>query len=322
MRRIFRTKDEETSYWLSYSDMMAGLLLMFVIVISFTMMQAKSQYEEDTRKLLSQQTTLEEQRRTLEEQRETMETQQTTLEEQETTLQSQQKELAEKEAALLTQSTQLEEAKTTLDTQQQTMDQQQKTLDEQTKELEAQKAAAAVQQKELQDKQATVDSQSEQLISQQLLLAQQTETLEEQQRQLDEQRSALQSQTVKLEEQQLKIESQQTQMQELIGIRTELVEALKQAKCRWIPKPARLCLTPTCSLTLMRRSSGRREKISCRISFPSILMCFSGTNLRITSRKSSSKDTPIRTATISQTSRSHSRERWPWHRTALRTKAA
>ena len=32
MRRL-RRMDEETTYWLSYSDMMAGLLLTFVLIM-------------------------------------------------------------------------------------------------------------------------------------------------------------------------------------------------------------------------------------------------------------------------------------------------
>ena len=44
---MFRRKqDEETNYWLSYSDMMAGLLLCFVLIISLTMLRAKVQYDE------------------------------------------------------------------------------------------------------------------------------------------------------------------------------------------------------------------------------------------------------------------------------------
>ena len=54
-RRRRRREDEDHSYWLSYSDMMAGLLLMFVIIISFTMMQAKRQYERDAKELAKQQ---------------------------------------------------------------------------------------------------------------------------------------------------------------------------------------------------------------------------------------------------------------------------
>ena len=38
--------EEETSYWLSYSDMMAALLLTFVLIIAFTMLQSKKQYDK------------------------------------------------------------------------------------------------------------------------------------------------------------------------------------------------------------------------------------------------------------------------------------
>ena len=52
MARRHRSTDEGTSYWLSYSDMMAALLLIFVLIISLTMMQAKHQYEEKEQELL------------------------------------------------------------------------------------------------------------------------------------------------------------------------------------------------------------------------------------------------------------------------------
>lgn len=53
-----RNGDEETNYWLSYSDMMAALLLVFVLIISFTMLQSKRQYEEKEAKLQEQQSKL------------------------------------------------------------------------------------------------------------------------------------------------------------------------------------------------------------------------------------------------------------------------
>ncbi|MBR1524131.1 MAG: hypothetical protein IJ641_06730, partial [Lachnospiraceae bacterium] len=52
MKRIRRNRDEETTYWLSYSDMMAGLLLTFVLIIAFTMLHAKMQYDEKETELL------------------------------------------------------------------------------------------------------------------------------------------------------------------------------------------------------------------------------------------------------------------------------
>ncbi len=65
-----KSLDEETSYWLSYSDMMAALLLTFVLIISFTVLQAKKQYEEKEAELHQQQVTMEEQQQIMEKQQE------------------------------------------------------------------------------------------------------------------------------------------------------------------------------------------------------------------------------------------------------------
>lgn len=64
-RRRHNSNDEETSYWLSYSDMMAALLLIFVLIISFTMLQAKKQYELKEKELISQQDLIEKQQEQL-----------------------------------------------------------------------------------------------------------------------------------------------------------------------------------------------------------------------------------------------------------------
>ena len=53
MARNFRRKqDEETTYWLSYSDMMAGLLLTFVLVIALTVLHANIQFDMKQQELL------------------------------------------------------------------------------------------------------------------------------------------------------------------------------------------------------------------------------------------------------------------------------
>lgn len=64
-KRHRRRDEEETSYWLSYSDMMAALLLIFVLIISFTLMQSKRQYESRQDELEKQQKTIEEQEKLL-----------------------------------------------------------------------------------------------------------------------------------------------------------------------------------------------------------------------------------------------------------------
>lgn len=46
-----RKQDEEQTYWLSYSDMMAGLLLCFVVIIAVTMLNSKVQYDQKQEEL-------------------------------------------------------------------------------------------------------------------------------------------------------------------------------------------------------------------------------------------------------------------------------
>ena len=93
MKFIRNTDDEETSYWLSYSDMMAALLLIFVLIISFTMMQAKKRYEEKESELAEQQSKLIEQQLEAENQKEQMKEQQDLLERQQQLLEEQQVQL-------------------------------------------------------------------------------------------------------------------------------------------------------------------------------------------------------------------------------------
>ena len=67
-RKKTETDNEETTYWLSYSDMMAALLLVFVLIISFTMLQAKRQYEDKEKQLEEQQNMLVQQQEIMEQQ--------------------------------------------------------------------------------------------------------------------------------------------------------------------------------------------------------------------------------------------------------------
>lgn len=54
----WKRNDEETTYWLSYSDMMAGLLLVFVLIISVTMLRARVQYDEKEQELVGKEEAL------------------------------------------------------------------------------------------------------------------------------------------------------------------------------------------------------------------------------------------------------------------------
>ena len=149
-RKRRKSEDEETSYWLSYSDMMAGLLLVFVLVISFTILQAKAQYEAKEEELAQQALIIF----------------------------SQQEELTDKESQLEDQQSQLDEAQSLLEEQQGELDEAQSLLEEQQGELEEQKSAVEVL-KELLAKQEALLAEKEALVGEQ------QQALEEQQEQLD-----------------------------------------------------------------------------------------------------------------------------------------
>ena len=145
-----KSEDEETSYWLSYSDMMAGLLLVFVLVISFTILQAKAQYEAKEEELAQQALIIF----------------------------SQQEELTDKESQLEDQQSQLSEAQSLLEEQQGELDEAQSLLEEQQGELEEQKSAVEVLKELLANQEAL-------LAEKEALVGEQQQALEEQQEQLD-----------------------------------------------------------------------------------------------------------------------------------------
>ena len=138
-RRRRRREDEEASYWLSYSDMMAGLLLVFVLIISFTILQAKAQYEAKEEELA----------------------------EQALIIYAQQEELASKEGLLDDQQTQLDEQQSELDAARLLLETQQTELDENKSAVEVMRELLANQEAELAAKQELVDSQQEELDAQQ-----------------------------------------------------------------------------------------------------------------------------------------------------------
>ena len=96
-RRFHRKQDEETNYWLSYSDMMAGLLLCFVLIISLSVLHARVQYDEKETELLGKEQELIVQSDALRDERATVAAQQSLLEEQQATLEKQQSALVQQQ---------------------------------------------------------------------------------------------------------------------------------------------------------------------------------------------------------------------------------
>ena len=206
------------SAWISYSDMMAALLLLFVLFLCYSVYQYFLMLETKTAELDEQSTLLSMQQSTLAQQ-------QTTLDEQQTLLDSQQK---------------------TLDEQRETLFAQQSTLEQQQAELVAQQSA-------LLNKENELTSALTQLEEQKGLLADQTLTLEEQQKiilaaqqalsvkeaelsaaniELENKQQALADATILLGEQQYAMDQQQKKLDDLVGVRTQIVRELTDALSR------------------------------------------------------------------------------------------
>ncbi|MBO6138026.1 MAG: OmpA family protein [Lachnospiraceae bacterium] len=127
--RLRRKQDEETTYWLSYSDMMAGLLLTFVLIISFTMLHSKMQFDEKETQLLGKEQELSIQADELEEERATVASQKLKLDEQKEMLNAQEQALAEQGEKIAIQEKTLLEQHELLNKLQAVMSEQQEKLD-------------------------------------------------------------------------------------------------------------------------------------------------------------------------------------------------
>lgn len=154
MARIRRkqTEYQETSFWQSYSDMMAGVLLMFILIICgalFMLMQVKNSYDASELELHQREAELEEAILENLGYLDLTDMQQALLTEQQATLDEQQAKLDEQQAAL--------EAAQAL-------------LAEQQAQLAASQTLLSLQKAELEDKEAQISLQKEELASQTLQL--------------------------------------------------------------------------------------------------------------------------------------------------------
>ncbi len=135
-RKHHRKLDEETTYWLSYSDMMAGLLLCFVLIISFTLLQSRVQFDLDEAKLIGKEKELIIQSDALEKERQTIASQQKLLDEQTLTMSQQQKTLEEQQEELIRQETAIKMQSEEIAKQQKMMEELRKTLADQQIKLD------------------------------------------------------------------------------------------------------------------------------------------------------------------------------------------
>ena len=139
MKKVNRKRMDDSSahnVWRSYSDMMSGLLLLFVLIMAVCLMQAQKNYAEklaEQAKQLRTQTELEQTQQQVNEQQAQLALQQETLDEQKSTLDKQESTLAEQASAL-------EELQKALENQELILVQKESELDENQLRLEESQA--------------------------------------------------------------------------------------------------------------------------------------------------------------------------------------
>ena len=142
MRRRKKTEESGFNVWRSYSDMMAGVLLLFVLIMCVTLFQAQKSYNEsiqerDEKIALQEQYTAE------------LLAQQNALDEKDSKLSSQDEQLSQQKQLLAELAAQLKEQQATLDAQQKTLDEQQVTMDKQQSDLDEKTNLLATQQQKI-----------------------------------------------------------------------------------------------------------------------------------------------------------------------------
>ena len=218
MRRYGRNHNhngESGTLWISFSDLMSALMLIFVLILFYAVYQYYDMLEIKTAELLrqsgildqqSQQLTLSQQE--LEAKEQALTQAQTELENKELELNEQSQKLSETEQAQL-----LLQAKLVL--QEDTLNSMQTRLTEQEKELDAA-------QNRLNSAQARLDTAQAQLEDAQAAQRAQQALLTEQQLQMEAQQALL-------TQQQTQMEAQQAQLDKLVGVKSAIIEELIRA---------------------------------------------------------------------------------------------
>ena len=143
-KRKGREVFQAPSYWQSYSDMMAGVLLLFVLIMCVTLFQAQKSYnesiqerddkialqEEYTQQLLDKQTALDEKEGTIQNQDEQLKSQDEQLKTQQEKLDEQQQQLTALAAKLKEQEATLKSQQSALDTKTAQLKSQQEQIDQ------------------------------------------------------------------------------------------------------------------------------------------------------------------------------------------------
>ena len=200
-RRAGRGSSGGGASWISYSDMMAALLLVFVLVLCYSLYQYFSMLETKTRELEQQQLILQ--------------SQQAELDSKTTELTIAQTDIQQKQIALNQLTADAELLRSDLTVKQAALDAQAAALAQKQGELDAANVSLAAREQELLQLQAQLAAQQTALDAANATLTSQQEALADASRLLAAQQTALENQTAKIDD--------------LVGVRSRIIQELSGA---------------------------------------------------------------------------------------------
>jgi len=226
---------ENGSFWLSFSDLMSGLLLVFVLIMFYSVYQYFDMLEVKTAELLRQSEVLTQKEDELNEKDKA-------LSDKDQELSDKDKELSDKDKELTAAQTKLTESETLLLAEQAKLLLQDQQLTELSDALTAQKTE--------------LDTANDALAAQQAELDAAKAQLTEQQQQLVVAQALLNDQQLVVAQQQELLDTQQAQLDELVGVRkriiTSLAEALDKANISATVDPSTGAITLDSSILFTR----------------------------------------------------------------------
>lgn len=234
MRRTYRQQNrvrsrDTGSFWLSFSDLMSALVLIFILVMFYIMYQYFDMYELSTAEIARQQYDLEAAQDELSTQRQKLTAAEQEMIAAQIRLEAAQNRLTSNEEILAASQAELDAARVTLSEQQLELSQAQALLNEKETEVAAQQQTLTAQQQTLDALSVQLSSQQSQIAGQQQTLAQQQTQLDEQRAQIAQQQLTLDAQLLQIAGQQRKLDEQQLQIEALVGIRTRIISSLSEA---------------------------------------------------------------------------------------------
>ena len=156
-----RREDGGHNVWRSYSDMMSGLLLLFVLIMAVCLMQAQKNYTEklaEQAKQIQTQNALEQSQSTVAQQQEELAASQEQLTAQQAELEANQAQLSQQELTLAEQAAMLEQLQAALEAQQASLNQKETELEESKALVASQQAQLTQKEKDLADSQTLLDN--------------------------------------------------------------------------------------------------------------------------------------------------------------------